>query len=241
MKNNRGITIVELLIVIVVMGIISSFAVMMAGTIIENTKLGVDQQTIASLNTATDYYHFYSSESPIFDESLSNEEIITLLYTEGYLTQVAIAKSKDASFEWDSDTNLWHLNIGGTVISLSPYGDNYPEISAAIISDMQDRLADAGSYGRTWGDFKYSDIGLDPNDWNIPINHVIYTPSGSRLFLEPEDGYEFTVYNTEGDEFYMSSSYNWNIIYSDLDQTWYFHIISSENEIDINTLVITLQ
>lgn len=38
MKNNKGVTLVELLIVIVVMGIIAAFAIPAVGTIIENTQ-----------------------------------------------------------------------------------------------------------------------------------------------------------------------------------------------------------
>jgi type IV pilus assembly protein PilA len=38
MKNNKGVTLVELLIVIVVMGIIAAFAVPSVGQIIENTQ-----------------------------------------------------------------------------------------------------------------------------------------------------------------------------------------------------------
>ena len=37
-KNNKGVTLVELLIVIVVMGIIAAFAIPAVGTIIENTN-----------------------------------------------------------------------------------------------------------------------------------------------------------------------------------------------------------
>lgn len=37
-KNNKGVTLVELLIVIVVMGIIAAFAIPAVGTIIENTQ-----------------------------------------------------------------------------------------------------------------------------------------------------------------------------------------------------------
>lgn len=38
MRNNKGVTLVELLIVIVVMGIIAGFAIPAVGTIIENTQ-----------------------------------------------------------------------------------------------------------------------------------------------------------------------------------------------------------
>ena len=38
MRNNKGVTLVELLIVIVVMGIIAAFAIPAVGTIIENTQ-----------------------------------------------------------------------------------------------------------------------------------------------------------------------------------------------------------
>ncbi len=120
----------------------------------------------------------------------------------------------------------------------SPYGDTLSEIAPSIINDMQEKLSSTGSYGRSWGKYRYTDLGLDPENWDEAIMHIHYKPSGSSLFLRPEDGYGFTVYNFDNDEFSLDSTYNWNLIYSDIDGNWYFHSITESNIIDINTLVV---
>ena len=240
MINNKGVTLVELLIVIVVMGIVAGFSIPAIGNLLENTKLGIDQQTVSSLNTATDYYTFYSTESPVFDSESSDEEKIVLLFNNGYLDKVASTQSKNASFEYDEENLTWSLVVDGNVVPLSPYGNSYSEIAPSIIIDMQERLASTGSYGRTWGDYRYTDLGLEPDDWDHSINNIHYKPSGSKLLLRPADGYQFTVYNDANDEFYMTSAYNWNIIYNDLDGNWYFHTITSSNQINIDTLIVEI-
>ncbi len=54
--NNKGVTLIELLIVIVVMGIISAFAIPAVGSIIENTQLdAVYADAIAVENAAKLY------------------------------------------------------------------------------------------------------------------------------------------------------------------------------------------
>lgn len=238
MRNIKGVTIVELLIVIVVMGVISAFAVVSISKILTSVNRNVDELTVDSLNVATSYYSFYNIERPIFQEESTDAEKISLLYTEGYMDKLATTKSENASFEWDEETLVWRLNIDGTVISLSPYGDTYLEIAPKIIIDMQNKLNSTGSYGRSWGDYVYTDIGLDPDDWDEPILHIKYRPNGSKLIMELESGYECTVYNNSGDRFFMKSSYHWNLIYDDITKLWYFHIVSAENVIDIDTLVV---
>ena len=54
--NNNGVTLVELLIVIVVMGIIAAFAIPSVGTIIENTKKDAIHADALVLHEATRLY-----------------------------------------------------------------------------------------------------------------------------------------------------------------------------------------
>jgi len=236
--NNKGVSLIELLVVIVVMGIIGGFSFGMVSNILENTRQGVDEQTVSTLNTATNYYSFYNHADTVFDVNLTDSEKLILLYNEGYVGSVIKTQSKDAVFIWSEEQRIWRLNLSGTAVALSPYGDTYTEIIPNIISDIQQRLVDEGSYGRSWGDYQYTDVGLDPEDWENPILHILYRPSGVRLILNPEDGYAFTVYNSNGDEFYMPSTRNWNIFYNDENGFWYFHSENDENIIDITTLVV---
>lgn len=238
--NSKGVTIIELLVVIVVMGIVSGFSIVMAGNIIENTRLSVDKETVNTLNSATNYYSLYNGKNTIFDETSSDSEKLQLLFTEGYVDKLITTQSKDASFEWDDENLFWYLVSDGSAIALSPYGNSFQEIVPNLIQDMQDKFEETGSYGSTWGDRRYTDLGLEKEDWDQPIMHILYTPQGNLLKLEPEEGYSFTVYNSSGTEFYMSYRYKWNIYYNTTDKNWYFHSVEPENIIDISTLVINL-
>ena len=56
MKNNKGVTLVELLIVIVVMGIIAAFAVPSVGQIIENTTKSAIYADALAVEQAANLY-----------------------------------------------------------------------------------------------------------------------------------------------------------------------------------------
>ncbi len=56
MKNNKGVTLVELLIVIVVMGIIAAFAVPSVQTIVSNTRKSAVYADALAVEQAADLY-----------------------------------------------------------------------------------------------------------------------------------------------------------------------------------------
>jgi prepilin-type N-terminal cleavage/methylation domain-containing protein len=236
--SKKGVTLFELLAVIVVLGIISIVAVVTIGNLLDRTRLKADQKSIINLNIATRYYGLESNRELIFDVTKPDTDKILVLVEEGFLSVFVSPQSKDAHFMWDEVLKSWFLIINNEIISLSPYGNTHLEITPHIISDIQTFYQENNRYARTWGDYRYTDLGLDPTLWKEPILHILYTPSGSNLFLKPEEGFQFSVWNSKGDLFFMRSSFNWNLIYNDLDGKWYFHRILAENEIDITTLVV---
>jgi pilus assembly protein Flp/PilA len=119
---------------------------------------------------------------------------------------------------------------------LTPLGDNFAEISQGMIDRIIDKFQSSGKYGLTWSDRTYTDLGLNPEDWNNPVEHIYYSPSGAKLNIRPEDGYSFIVNGIDGKKKTLPASYHWNLTYNDLDKTWYYHTIAPENKIDINTL-----
>lgn len=121
-------------------------------------------------------------------------------------------------------------------IELTPLGSNFKEISASMISLIVQKYNSMGNYGRNWGDYSYTDLGLDPNDWKDPVEHIIYKPGGSDLRIKPEDGYSFTVNSISGEEKILKASYNWDLVYNNVNKKWYYHSVAESNEIDINTL-----
>ena len=93
-----------------------------------------------------------------------------------------------AVFSWDFADQTWRLYVEDAPVALSPLGDDFPDISTAMIKLIVDRVAAKGSYGRTWGDYAYTDLGLNPSDWKNPIQHTCYMPGGANLSIRPEDG-----------------------------------------------------
>jgi len=121
---------------------------------------------------------------------------------------------------------------------LTSLGSTFEEIFSAIISLMETLVMETGKYGRTWGDYRYTDLGLDPEEWSEAIDHIYYKPSGSTLLIEPEDGYTFIVTDSDGNTRELSSTLNWNLIYDDSDGNWYYHTVDEDNIIDISTLQV---
>lgn len=120
----------------------------------------------------------------------------------------------------------------------TPLGNTFEEIINAMKKLIEDFYNEHGRYPRNWGEFAFTDIGLDPNDWANPIDHIIYTPNGSRISIRPEDGYVFKVIDRNGNERVLTNRHNWSIWYDMETKNWYFHRIAPGLEIDIETLIV---
>lgn len=120
--------------------------------------------------------------------------------------------------------------------SLTSLGSTFEEISASMISLVQKFYDENGRYPRSWGDYVYTDIGLDPDEWSEAFNGIMYSPSGDSIKVTPAEGYIFYVTGSDGEEKVLKSSNNWSLWYSMEDQEWYYHKIKDKNEIDISTL-----
>ena len=51
--NQKGITLLELLIVVIVLGVIASISIPAVGSIVENTQVRADEATVLGMNQAT--------------------------------------------------------------------------------------------------------------------------------------------------------------------------------------------
>ncbi|MCD4826367.1 MAG: prepilin-type N-terminal cleavage/methylation domain-containing protein [Acholeplasmataceae bacterium] len=240
MMIKKGVTLIELLAVLVLIGIIAPISVVLIGNLVENTRLKADIRTVENINYAISLYDVDYPENRISDHSYTNEEIFNLIVEHGYLSDYPTISSKNSILEWDETLKVFKLNVSGTYIPLSPLGDTYEEIAPEMIILMQEKFSTTGSYGRTWGDYQYTDVGLDPEDWDGYILHINYRPSGSLLRLTLEPGYQFVFDTIAGTTITIRSSFNWSIIYNDLDSNWYYHSVTPENQIDIDTLIVEL-
>lgn len=239
MVNKKGVTLIELLAVTVILGIIAIVATVLIGNLISKTRLSADQQTLINLNYAVSMYDVDYPNQRIVDSTLSKEAIFELLVEKGYLSHLPVLQSKNSEFLWDEVLLVFKLNIGGDILPLSPFGDTPEQIVPNFIDIMELHLENGGNL-TTWGDSRYTNLGLDPNDWSGYILHVHYRPHGKGLILEVENGYQFVFNKINGDQFTISSAFNWNLIYNMEDGKWYYNSIDPAKEFDIDTLIVEL-
>jgi len=121
---------------------------------------------------------------------------------------------------------------------LTPLGSTFGEITGGIASLIDAFYAAHGHYPRTWGEFVFADIGLDPEDWQDPVGGVIYKPGGNRVSVRPAPGYDFQVQKPDGTTLVLTNKVNWNLVYDNATKNWYYHSIDPANVIDIDTLVV---
>ncbi|MBN2223099.1 MAG: hypothetical protein JW765_00335, partial [Deltaproteobacteria bacterium] len=119
---------------------------------------------------------------------------------------------------------------------LTSLGSTLQEITGSMMALIQEFFDKNGEYPRSWGDYAYTDIGLDPGEWEKAYDGIIYTPVGNSIKVTPGDGYVFYVTGLDGKEKTVKSSFNWSLWYSMENGTWYYHKIADKNEIDISTL-----
>lgn len=112
-KNNNGFTLVELMVVIAILGIISTLAIMQFISIGEETKLTVDIANVRSLNSVTITFQASMPETdPFLDSSKNASYLMNFLLENKFIKNIIVAESKDVRIAWDFGSTLWVLDSG---------------------------------------------------------------------------------------------------------------------------------
>jgi type IV pilus assembly protein PilA len=167
MKRNSGVTIVELLIVIVIMGIIAAFAVVNVNSILTNTRIKVDTFNLGTLNSVTEDYATYKSitSGDIFVGVSTDNDRMNTLISNGYLEGIVVAQQNDAVFSWDVDNQTWTL-VGGEVGSLDGGSTNYV-FSSSTLEDVIDDGA----------------VSINMSKWSDEDGYIINSTGETRIFF----------------------------------------------------------
>lgn len=238
--NKKGFTLIELIVVVAILMIVGAIAVPRISGLINDAKIASDKVTVKTLNSVTTMYFTskQTSYNDIFEGFNTDKLRMSELVNEGFLNNIPQPKSKEAEFVWLIENQLWTLFKGETTIPLSPLGSSFDEISPAIINKINELFINKGKYGKDWGEAKFTDIGLNPEDWKDPIGHIYYKPAGRLLRISPEEGYKFVVKDLNGSTKELTYRFNWDLIYNNDDQKWYYHSVVENQIIDINTFEI---
>ena len=111
------------------------------------------------------------------------------------------------------------------------------EIKDDFLARIAQFYAENGHYPRSWGDYRFTDIGLDPVDWTGTVEGVVWNPNGGKIGLGNKLGDDIQVYVTDLDGNRLHLYDGWSI-WCVTDGTCYYHTVAPGNEVDINTLEI---
>ncbi|OQX93290.1 MAG: hypothetical protein B6I17_03215 [Tenericutes bacterium 4572_104] len=174
--NNRGLTLIELIAVLVILGILSTIAIFYISDSINQTKVKVDNYNIELLNILSERYAVDNGQSlnEIFDDADTDEEKIELLVNSGYLSNTIYPQQKNASFIWDKVTNTWLIEGGESSSS------NSSETIAYDFSvDNIDELLE-------------NDVLTAKENWWESTETALQTSSRATLFI-PINKIEYTI------------------------------------------------
>ncbi len=174
--NSKGLTLIELLIVMVITGIIATFAITAFGDTITNSKIEADSHNLMVLNKATYKYATTLTVTDDIFDGLSNDEVrISELISSGFIDRKVEAQQESAYFEWNITNQKWTLN-GGEL------SDTYFDVSLESYDWSSHTIQEAQGNGVVSSNIdKWStDDGLLENDTGqsnlfMPITRETYT------------------------------------------------------------------
>ncbi len=136
LTNKNGVTLIELLIVIVVLGIITAFAAISAGSIITNTKQNGDIAVVSNLNAASRLMRASTNtvNGDIFEGYDTDLERLTYLFEQEFISKFPEPRIETNSFVYDESLQLWTLSGSGGSIIYTETEEEYFNTSGSKIT-----------------------------------------------------------------------------------------------------------
>ena len=157
--RKNGFTLIELIVVIALIGILSSIIVISYSRHIEESRIAVDQQTLLTLNHATRYYETQDPSPNPFKIATNNDNtLMQVLVDSKYLPNKVKTLQKNTSFQWNFDKDVWIL-VNTSILT-------YDQVVMAISGGFKGNIT--GSYTGTAHDI------MIPNTLNGVTVSAIY-------------------------------------------------------------------
>jgi len=114
-----------------------------------------------------------------------------------------------------------------------------------ILDDFTQRIRDFyeanGRWPRSWGDYVYTDIGLNPDDWRGPVEGIYWGSNNGRVKLANRSGDEYQIYvnDLQGNQLHLYDG--WSIWCPVYETACYYHNVAPGNEVDITSLTVVTE
>jgi Flp pilus assembly pilin Flp len=97
-----------------------------------------------------------------------------------------------------------------------------------------------GRWPRSWGDFRFTDIGLNPANFTGLVNGVSWNPNGDKIGLANVvgDNVQLYVKDLNGNNLHLFDGWT---IWCMASGGCYYHTVAPGNEVDISTLQVITQ
>ncbi|MBI9009037.1 MAG: leucine-rich repeat protein [Tenericutes bacterium] len=125
--KNKGLTLIELIAVIVILGIISGVGTLLIGNIIPTIRQNADIATLSNINAAMDLYKYSQSDTleTFYTDSLSDSERLAILFEEGYLSKTPSPQRSTNEYVFQIETQQWAMTSSDGEIIYTPTAEEY--------------------------------------------------------------------------------------------------------------------
>ena len=230
-RDSAGFALIELVMVIAIIGALASIAI---------PHYAAYQEKARATQCAANRYHIQMEEEVYFLE----HNTVSLKIDEKWSCQSGgvyvwvVSDPKDPRYPRVICSVHGEAQAKEAEKPLTSLGSTFGEITAAMISLIEDFYKKNGRYPRSWGDYRFTDLGLKPEEWSKSYDGIIYTPIENRVTTSPAEGFTIVITDDKGKERKLTAKSNWSLVYSIENKQWYYKNINKNNKIDISTLKI---
>jgi prepilin-type N-terminal cleavage/methylation domain-containing protein len=135
--SNKGFTMIELLVVIVIIGILSLIVIPRFSGFTDRSKVASDLHSLSLLNTVTAAYAAEKTDSDVdvFAGIATDSERMNQLIQQKLLASAPVPQTKGVSFAWKTASQIWYLatsKFDFSKLTLSEFISNGALIPAKI-------------------------------------------------------------------------------------------------------------